>query len=234
MIHMLIVAHKREERELLYHQIKEQAALLTDEKWDISVHEDWTEEQAVGQNLLDIAYLDVTAENGIQRAELVREQCKNVFMVLMVSRQMSPMCYLKPSVMAASILMRPFSEEVVKANIREAISWLPVTEANKDEMFIIADRDGKIRIPYRKILYFEARAKKIYAALDTEEYGFYDSIDHLTEQLPNVFCRCHRSFVVNMRHLDKLQVSAGLCILKGNIQIPVSRSYKQNVREYFQ
>lgn len=233
MIRMLIVDPKPKEREALHREAKEQAALLTEEDWKIWVRDTWNDREKKEGEWLDIAYLDVTGQDGIRMAEQIRKACSSVFMVLIVSQKLSPLYYLKPSVMAASILMRPFSTKMAKDSIREAISWLPLSDTEQKDVFIIAGRDGKVRIPYQKILYFEARAKKIYAALETEEYGFYDSMEHLMEKLPNGFCRCHRSFVINTRHIDKLQAGAGICLLNGNIEIPISRSYKQNVREYF-
>ena len=232
MIHMLIVDGQEDELQLIQREAHEQAALLTDERWEIrgTLH---LEVQKISEKeAMDIAYLDVTDARGLEAAMAVRKWWKNVYMVLIVSEKLSPVQYLRPSIMAASVLLRPVEQMQAAENIREAIHWLP-GKADDGDVFVFADRDGKLRIPYRQILYFEARAKKIYIALQHEEYGFYDSMDHLVQNLPDCFFRCHRSYIVNMHHLRRYQASQARCILTDDVEIPVSRSYRPLMKEKF-
>lgn len=229
MIHMLIVDRERAEAEILQKEAHRQAALLTEERWEITQIEEWKED---GAAIMDIAYLDVTSEQGLSAAVQVRKNWKSVYMVLIISEKLSPLKYLRPTIMAASVLLRPFQKVQVEESLREAISFLPSGKSD-GEVFILADRDGKVRLNCRDILYFEARAKKIYAALDTEEYGFYDSMENLKERLPSYFIRCHRSYMVNLRHLKRYQSTAGICVLSTEAEIPVSRSYRQEMKERF-
>lgn len=217
---------------MLVREAKNQAAFLTQDRWEIST-KIGTGEKEICDGLLDIAYLDAAEQDGIQTAERIRAAHRNAYLVLIVSEMQSPISYLKPSVMAASVLLRPLEERTVAENIREAIRWLPDRGGAEDEMLIIADREGKIRIPFQKILYFEAREKKIFAAMETEEYGFYESMEGLLKRLPDFFCRCHRGFIVNTRYMKRVQPSSNSCFLEGGIEIPVSRSYKPYIREYF-
>lgn len=230
MIHMLILDKQRSEAELLQREARRQAALLTEERWEIYWQQEWKEEETA---VLDIAYLDVTSEQGLSAAEKVRRIWKSVYMVLIVSESLSPLKYLRPTIMASSVLLRPFQKAEAEESIREAITFLPSEEGAEEAVFIIADRDGKVRIPYNNILYFEARAKKIYTVLEREEYGFYESMEHLTERLPAFFFRCHRGYVVNLKHLKRYQSTAGICVLGSDVEIPVSRSYRQSMKERF-
>ena len=232
MIHMLIVDGQADELWLIQREAHEQAALLTDERWEIhgTLHLEMQEIRE--KEVLDIAYLDVTDARGLEAAMAVRKWWKNVYMVLIVSEKLSPVQYLRPSIMAASVLLRPVEQMQAAESIREAIHWLP-GKVDDEDVFVFADRDGKLRIPYGQILYFEARAKKIYIALQNEEYGFYDSMDHLVQNLPDYFFRCHRSYIVNMHHLRRYQASQALCILTDDVEIPVSRSYRPLMKEKF-
>lgn len=231
MMRMLIVDEREGEAGILYAQARQQAALMTEETWEIGIEKGWREKE--GESAWDIVYLDVTGEKGIETAERLRKRHRDTYLVLIISEKLSPIQYLKPSILAASVLMRPLIQKTVHDSIREAIFWSTVSEKGSKEVFVISGREGKIRIPYERILYFEARAKKIYAALETEEYSFYDSMDHLEDNLPGWFVRCHRSFIVNMRYLEKLQPNSGNCLLRGKIEVPVSRSYRANIRRYF-
>ena len=230
MIGMLILDQEKKEADLLESEAHRQGALLTDERWQIWKMENFGQE---GGEILDIAYLDVTSAEGILAAEQVRSRWKNVYMVLIISGEISPLKYLRPTIMAASVLLRPFGRQQAEESLREAIAFLPSGKTDREEAFVIADRDGKVRLPLDRILYFEARAKKIYAALEKEEYGFYESMEHLLDRLPSYFIRCHRSYVVNLKQLKRYQASAGLCVLGTDVEIPVSRSYRQDMKERF-
>lgn len=230
MICMLILDGQKKEAMLLEEEAHRQAALLTEEHWEILRMASWEPDE---QPVMDIAYLDVTTEVGIRTAEQIRSRWKSIYMVLIVSEHLSPLAYLRPTIMAASVLLRPFKKEQAEQSIREAISYLPSEREGSDAVFVIADREGKLRLPYANILYFEARAKKIYAALEKEEYGFYDSMEHLLERLPSCFFRCHRGYVVNLKHLKRYQPTAGFCVVGSGIEIPVSRSYRQDMKERF-
>lgn len=230
MICMLILDREKEEADLLESEAHRQGAVLTEERWTVQRMERWRPE---GGDILDIAYLDVTSDEGVLAAEQVRGRWKNVYMVLIVSEKLSPLKYLRPTIMAASVLLRPFGKQQAEESLREAISFLPSGKTDGEEVFVIADRDGKIRISFGSILYFEARAKKIYASLEKEEYGFYESMEHLLDRLPPYFVRCHRSYVVNLKRLKRYQATAGICVLGADVEIPVSRSYRQNMKERF-
>lgn len=56
-----------------------------------------------------------------------------------------------------------------------------------------------------------------------------EKISHLDDKLPGSFLRIHRSFIVNS---DKIQsFSREEIMLKNNIQLPISRTYKKSVIE---
>ena len=63
------------------------------------------------------------------------------------------------------------------------------------------------------------------------EFSFYDTLDNLTQTLPEQFIRCHKSFIVNKRFITCLSVSRGEIELEDGIILPLSRSYKQLVKD---
>lgn len=149
MIHMLIVDRVKEEAELLHREARRQAAYLTEDRWEIRRIGEWQKEETA---VLDIAYLDVTTKQGLSAAEQVRKNWKSAYMVLIISKELSPLKYLRPTIMAASVLLRPFQKAQAEESIREAISFLP-SEKSDEEVFILSDRDGKVRLPCRDIDY---------------------------------------------------------------------------------
>ena len=93
-------------------------------------------------------------------------------------------------------------------------------------------RDERIRVPYRKILYFEARERRLCLRMAGEELTFTGTLEKLLETLPPEFRRVHRSFVVNADNIQRVVLSKNLVYLRGDVAVPLSRSYKKEVREY--
>ena len=101
-----------------------------------------------------------------------------------------------------------------------------------EEAFVLSGREGKTRIPYRQIYYFEARSKKLYLRLPDREMAFYGTMEELEAKLPEVFLRCHRSFLVNKNHIERILLSQNEIVLSHGISVPLSRSYKPCFREF--
>ena len=84
------------------------------------------------------------------------------------------------------------------------------------------------------ILYFEARDKKIALRMQAEELSFNGTLSQLEQELPPEFIRCHKSFLVNRRHIVSVDRSNSSLILDNRMELPISRSYKKAFWEVFQ
>ncbi|MBR6770713.1 MAG: LytTR family transcriptional regulator DNA-binding domain-containing protein [Lachnospiraceae bacterium] len=235
MISMLIYNKIEKELHSLYREFRNQAAYLSDEHWKILVTEkiDEVMERMDTLALLDMACMDVTEEGTLPIVEAMRQEFEEMYLLLVADTSLSPMSYMKPSVRATSLLLRPCTQTDIQRVTREFVeSYMAYFDKkNGVNSFIIDSRDGRLHIPYHKIHYFEAREKKLYAQTDSEEYGFYHTIDSLEEKLPGYFVRCHRSFIVNIRKIDKVVLSKNLIQLFGGWELPLSRSYKRKFKE---
>ena len=97
---------------------------------------------------------------------------------------------------------------------------------------VIEDREGKISVPYSKIYYLEVREKKIFVRLKDKEYSKYGTLENVLKELSDDFIRCHRSFAVNKHYIDRVKLSENAIYLEHNIMVPLSRSYKAELKEY--
>lgn len=183
------------------------------------------------KQITDIIFIDVSLVNGIPEAELLREYYPKAAIIVIADVEMSPISYLKPSILAASLLLKPLTGDMVHNVIRDIFSRYIDREVD-EEIFLIETREEKHRIPLSAILYFEAREKKIYACTDSEEYGFYETMDHLAERMQSQFIRCHRSYLANISMVNKVMLSKNLILLKQGIELPLSRSYKSDLKQF--
>jgi DNA-binding LytR/AlgR family response regulator len=142
--------------------------------------------------------------------------------------------YLRPSILPTALLLRPFSRPQCEQVLSELIgSYCSRFKSREDEeVFLIETREGNQRVPLSQISYVEAREKKIFICTRSESFGFYDTVDHMLETLPDNFLRCHRSFIVNMDKVKKVHLSDNMIELDTGETVPLSRSCKKAVREY--
>lgn len=238
MISMLI--YDRIEKEL--HKLKSaadyQAAYSSDEYWNILLAE--TREEAaqkeVKMPVLNTACMDITGDGDLACVEELRKKYREMFLLVIADTSISPMSYVRPGIMASSLLLRPQAgcpcdDKDIARVMREFLeAYLEQFETGQGR-FVIESKEGKIHIPFDKIYYFEAREKKLYVQTDTEEYGFYGTIDKLEGELPPHFMRCHRSFIVNTRKIEKVVLSQNIIYLTQDRDVPLSRSYKATLKE---
>jgi DNA-binding LytR/AlgR family response regulator len=182
-----------------------------------------------GKNLADIICIDVATKHGLDYAVRIRSAYPNSLILLVADVTMPPVLYMKPNIMAAALLLRPLCDEAVVQTIRQIFECF-LTKEDSD-VFVIENREEKVRIPYRDIIYFEAREKKIYACTSSVEYGFYDTMDQLEGKLSNQFIRCHRSYLLNRKYLKKVKLSKNCVVLMNDIELPLSRSYKGMLKD---
>ena len=57
------------------------------------------------------------------------------------------------------------------------------------------------RIPFREVLYLEVMNRKIYLHTAGETISYYGKLEELEKTLPNLFFKCHRSYIVNLSHV---------------------------------
>lgn len=234
MISMMVYDSRSEERELMQHTIRQAAAHLTEEKLDLAYFERMEQMRVFLKEspLLDMACYDVSAKGSIDLLERIRRQYKETLLLLIAEPSMSPMEYIRPSILASSLLLRPITGDRLMDNLSEL--WEQYQEKNsgeEEESLVIETREGKTFVPFSKIYYFEAREKKIYLRLKKQEITFYDTLEHLEERLPESFVRCHRSFIVSRNRIRRVMLSKNLIVLEQGIEIPLSRSYKPAFKE---
>ncbi|SCY71442.1 LytTr DNA-binding domain-containing protein [Lachnospiraceae bacterium XBB2008] len=181
----------------------------------------------------NLCILSFDKENGRRIVDKVRERFPDISLMICVEEMLSPKEYVRPGILASSILFRPYTDEDLASTIREFISSYcdELMKKDTENVFRLETKDGIARIPYGQINYFEASTKRVYVRLKREDYCFYDTLDNLVEQLPSHFARCHRSYIVNLKRVKRFNSTEYVLELEGGINVPVSRKYREEIRE---
>lgn len=221
---------KREEGRLLLKALHDRAAYLTEQPVDCQVFQSVQEAAAhlLAHRTEAIAW-DVSHSGALSVLPEIRRCNQDAFLLIVASADTSPLAFLRPDIAPSSLIIRPLNSGEAD---RAACEILRSICGDSEGGFIMERRGERRQIPWEQIYCFESRGKKIYARLRGEEIGFAGTLDSLTETLPGNFQRCHRSFIVNMRKIDKVRFTENLILLWDGLMVPLSRSYKRSIKEY--
>lgn len=221
------------ENSLLREVSKENIARVSEGMWGIQDNVSVTQfEQLIARDSgVDVVYMDVTREKAIEVTEQMRRENKEAVLMIIADETVSPMEYLKPSVQAASLLLRPFGTEQVKDVVEKTWDWYGEKVCSDGEFLNLEINHDKVNIPYGQILYFESNSKKIYVNLQNKKYCISDTLERLEKYLPDYFIRSHRSYIINKRKIKDVFLSKGEILLEHEVLVPVSRSYKPMIKE---
>lgn len=231
MISMLIYSCKQNEIELLKEISRDIMAFRTEERLEIMTFDNYADIDMKAIENVDLAYVDITDEHGLQVAKDLRAGFSDVEILIISDPTISPMVYLTPTVRAASLLLKPLNTLMIQTSVKELFDSLQLETVNDVEYFSFDDEKEKRRIPYSNIVYFEARNRRVYIRVQNKEYGIYATLDTLEGELPDCFKRCHRSYIINTSYISKVWYSQNMILLSNDEEIPLSRSYKTVIKE---
>lgn len=201
-------------------------AAYNDENWNVVRFKSLEEAESVLDKFqIDLACLEIVSDGQVRRAEKFRKIQKETLIAVIADVSTMPVLYLKPTIMAASLLLRPFSQSEVSQMLMGMLNCLN-SSIDEEEYFEFKVWDEVQRIPYRDILYFEARDKRIYIRTTYEEFTCHMTIEKLSEMLPKTFKKCHRSFIVNIERIKKIVFAENMIFMDDDSVVSLSRAYR--------
>ena len=123
--------------------------------------------------------------------------------------------------------MKPVDEK----RLAKAIEW-DLRKNYRPEQITLPVNGGLRKVMVQDILYAEAVNHKAAVYLPEEVIAVNLSFRDLLSRLRgDTFCRCHNSFVVNLKHVHK-RTARGLLLDTGT-ELPISRAYQQEATKQF-
>lgn len=115
--------------------------------------------------------------------------------------------------------------------IRQTFDSLKLIDHSLDDFYVINAKGKSTRVHLGQILYFESRNKKTFLVTQSREFEIQDTMNKLADEMHETFLRAHRSYLVNKLSVHSFEAASNLLVLTDGTQIPVSRTYKEAVRE---
>ena len=114
---------------------------------------------------------------------------------------------------------------------KQVIHALEIRQQQMEQGYFTITSERKTRrISFDDVQYVESLADYVKIHLkDGKEITSKHKISHLENELPDTFLRIHRSFLVNTNYVDAFTREY---VLMGDLELPVGRSFKQNVVKF--
>ena len=184
---------------------------------------------------VDVCFLDIVMPgmNGIELARQIRKMeddkgmkaCEIVF--LTASNEFASESF---EVKAFSYLLKPLEQQKVADTLQKIIDLKKVVDISG---IPIVTKIMKKFLFFREISFIEVKNYKVYFHLiDGSKITIVSSLGAILPQImiDKRFAQCHRSFVINMNEIDKIQDSSVL--MRSGKQISISRTYADFCNKY--
>lgn len=183
----------------------------------------WSMDKKFNILLLDI---EMPGKDGIQLAKRIRKEDNllNIIFITGISDYISE----GYDVEAINYLIKPIKEDKLYECLSRAIEKIPI-----EEKTILIDVEGEtIRLIEMDILYIESFSHSVEIHTLKDTYRVRKNISTMENELnQNSFIRCHRSYIVNLKHIKRIGKTD--IILDNDDLIPVSRRQYSNTNIEF-
>lgn len=181
----------------------------------------------IGATQLDLLFLDIEMKelSGMETAKLLRKQDNHMILVFVTAYP--DYVFQGYEVHAFHYILKPYQEQKIIDVVKQALAEL---DSQTEQYYILEQKSGIRRIPFKSILAFRSDRRKISILTTETEYEFYGKLTDVVPELPNYFIRIHNRYLANLNAVTSLEKDTCIC---GNEVLPVSRTYKQDLEIAF-
>ncbi len=184
----------------------------------------------------DLAILDIQLsgrKTGIDIAEKIRKDYDFPFIFLTSNSDPLTVSQAK-KVMPPAYLVKPFTKDELYTSIEIALYNYSkrIGEVNDEELiikdaFFIKEKNVFIKLKFKDILFI--KSEHVYAEIqlvNNQKHLIRGNLNKIITKLSQKFVRVHRSYIVNLEYLQKIDQS-NITVLHDNI--PIGKKYKDDL-----
>ena len=128
----------------------------------------------------------------------------------------------------SGFLIKPVDIGLLRANLKKVADDLPLQE---QPTLIIHKQGVTVSVPFREIFFIECQRHIVHVHANSETISTYERLKSVMRALPTNFYQCHKSYIVNMNHISRIQ--SGDVFLKDGRRVPVSRARYNETKEAY-
>ncbi len=168
---------------------------------------------------IDILFLDIQMKDidGMETARRLRADKFQGFLIFITV--LKEMVFQSFEVQAYDYLVKPVEEKQFERTMERLLASM--NSVGEDSLLVQKGYEGRI-IRKDEIVFCEIIDRKIYLNLVSDEVlDYYERIENLETKLGDHFFRCHRSYLINLKHLKGYK--NGTAYMDNGKEVPVSR-----------
>lgn len=169
---------------------------------------------------INIVFLDIHMEeiSGIDLAHHIRKKNPDIDIIFISGEKQHILEGYK--VQAVNFLLKPIKKE----DIFESLNmWLSRRKSKENDYLIVKKGKNFLKLNYDDIYYLICFDHYMDIHTKDDVITFKQKIGEIEQKLPqSQFCRCHRSYIVNLKYINQIVKSE--IILDNGVKIPVSKS----------
>lgn len=177
----------------------------------------------------DIIFLDIEFKekmNGMQFGDYLRNKQQNAEVTIIYISSMEGYAKQLFQFHPFDFIIKPITYE----KISKCMDSYYKTNFLTNKYFRFMKSKSEHDISVNQIEYLQSKGKKVIMHTVTEEIEFYGQLSNcVNEKCFKKFIVIHKSYFVNPIYIERF--SYDYVILKGNIKLPISRTYQEKVRE---
>lgn len=205
-----------------------------DNKVNISIENFTTAESFLFQwsdyDKYDIIFLDIKLSkmSGVELSNKIREKNKIVDIVFVTGFFKYALHGYR--VGALQYLMKPINKLDLYSCLNKTLER--INEVNKTSIVAIETTKKIIKLDYNEIYYCIMFSPYIDIHTNSGKITLRKKISELENVLPNrYFIRCHRSYIVNVKHIKSITKNS--ILLENDIEVPISRGKCSEINDAF-
>lgn len=123
-------------------------------------------------------------------------------------------------------LLKPVDQATFNKALKRAVDNL---RTRQKKTLSVSFRNQTAFVPLDDILFVESKLRKVIIHAAGETFETYATLMEMIEALPASFVRCHKSFLVNMDAIRKLETDK--LVMTSGESIPIGQRYKGQMKE---
>ncbi|MGT2929222.1 LytTR family transcriptional regulator DNA-binding domain-containing protein [Streptococcus dentasini] len=176
--------------------------------------------------LLDIEIKGET-KKGLETAAEIRQIDPAAVIVFVTTHSEFAPISFKYKVSALDFIDKTGTDEEFKIDLREAIRYTADhmhRSEEVDEVFTFESAQARVQLPFKDIYYFATSPTphKVMLMTKSERLEFYGNLSEIAEVDSRLFS-CHRSFLVNLDNISRVDKAELLAFFENGDSCPVSR-----------
>ncbi len=168
---------------------------------------------------IDILFLDIQMKDidGMETARKLRAGKFRGFLIFITV--LKEMVFESFEVQTYDYLVKPVDKKQFERTMERL--YASMKNASEDSLLVRKGYEGRI-VQKDEIVFCEIIDRKIYLNLTSGEVlDYYERIENLETKLNNHFFRCHRSYLINLKHLKGYK--NGMAYMDNGKEVAVSR-----------